>query len=76
MKPGMSSTPTDLDGLRGLIALKISESETGAKDQNSDIEKVWKKTGQRLLGFKFSSTSIDFSCLNLSDLIVALTTLR
>jgi hypothetical protein len=34
--PGMSSSPTDLDGLRSLRALKISECETGAKDNNSD----------------------------------------
>jgi hypothetical protein len=45
----MSSTLTDLDGLRGLIALKTSESETGAKDKNTDVEKLWKKTWQRLL---------------------------
>jgi hypothetical protein len=50
MKPEMSSTPTDLNGLRGLVALKTSESETGAEAKNSeDVEKVWKKAGQRLL---------------------------
>jgi hypothetical protein len=32
----MSSTPTDLDGLKRLIALKISEWETGAKGKNSE----------------------------------------
>jgi hypothetical protein len=32
-KSGMLSTPTDLDGLRVLTALKASESETGATDK-------------------------------------------
>jgi hypothetical protein len=31
----MLSTPRDLDDLRRLMALKTSESETGAKDKNS-----------------------------------------
>jgi hypothetical protein len=31
----VSSIPKDLDRLRGLIALKTSESETRAKDKNS-----------------------------------------
>jgi hypothetical protein len=31
MNPGTSSIPTDLDGLRSLMALITSESETGAK---------------------------------------------
>jgi hypothetical protein len=31
MNPGISSSPTDLDGLRHLIALITSESVTGAK---------------------------------------------
>jgi hypothetical protein len=45
----MSSTPADLDGLRLLIALKPSESETGAKDKNSeDDEKVGKTAEQGL----------------------------
>jgi hypothetical protein len=37
----MSSRPTDLDGLRRLMALIISESETDAKVKNSEDEKVW-----------------------------------
>jgi hypothetical protein len=46
----MLSTPTDLDVLRRLTALKTSESETGAKDKNSeDNERVGKTTGQGLL---------------------------
>jgi hypothetical protein len=45
----MSSTPTDLDGLRRLIALKTSQSETGANDKNSDVERVGKTTGRGLL---------------------------
>jgi hypothetical protein len=36
MNPGTSSTPTDLDGLRRLMALITSESETGAKGKNSE----------------------------------------
>jgi hypothetical protein len=49
IKPGMTSTPTDLDGLRRLIALKTSESETGANDKNSDdVERVGKTTGPGL----------------------------
>jgi hypothetical protein len=31
MNPGMSSSPADLDGLRCLMALITSESETDAK---------------------------------------------
>jgi hypothetical protein len=34
----MSSTPTDLDGLRRLIDSKTSESETGAKDKHSEYD--------------------------------------
>jgi hypothetical protein len=46
----MSSTLIDLDGLRRLIAIKTSESETGAKDKDSqDNEKMEKTTGQGLL---------------------------
>jgi hypothetical protein len=46
----MSLTPADLDGLRRLIALKTSESETGAKDKNSEDDKrVGKTAGQGLL---------------------------
>jgi hypothetical protein len=50
IKPCMSSTTADFDGLRHLIALKISESETGAKDKNSE-DKKWlgKRTEQGLL---------------------------
>jgi hypothetical protein len=36
----MSSTPTDLDGLRRLIALRTSEYETGVKDKNSEDKLV------------------------------------
>jgi hypothetical protein len=36
MNPGISSTPTDLDGLRRLMALIISESETDVKGKNSE----------------------------------------
>jgi hypothetical protein len=32
----MPSTPTDLDGLRRLRALKTPESEIGVKDNNSE----------------------------------------
>jgi hypothetical protein len=43
----MSSCPEDLVGLRRIIALKASESETGAKDKNSeDDEMARKPTGQ------------------------------
>jgi hypothetical protein len=35
-KPGMLSRPTDLDGLRRLMALKISESEIGGNDRKPD----------------------------------------
>jgi hypothetical protein len=47
IKPGMSSTPTDLDDLMCLIALKTSESQTGTKETNSEHdERVGKITGQ------------------------------
>jgi hypothetical protein len=36
INPGMSSTPTDLDGLRRLMALETSESETGAEGRDSE----------------------------------------
>jgi hypothetical protein len=36
MNPEMSSSPTDLDGLRRLMAFITSESETGAKVKNSE----------------------------------------
>jgi hypothetical protein len=46
----MLSTPTHLDVLGRLTALKISESETGAKDKNSeDDESVGETTGKGLL---------------------------
>jgi hypothetical protein len=32
IKPGMSSAPTDLDGLKCLIALETSKSEKGDRD--------------------------------------------
>jgi hypothetical protein len=35
-KLGMSSSPTDLDGLRRLRALQMSSSEIGANDKNSE----------------------------------------
>jgi hypothetical protein len=44
MNPGMSSTPTDLDGLSRLMALIISESETEAKGKNSEDNKMVGKT--------------------------------
>jgi hypothetical protein len=50
MDPGMSSSPTDLDGLRCLMALITSESETDAQVKNSEEDKiVVKTTGQGLL---------------------------
>jgi hypothetical protein len=36
MNPGISSSPTDLDGLRRLMASIASESETDAEDKNSE----------------------------------------
>jgi hypothetical protein len=39
----ISSAPKDLDGLRRLIAFKISQSETGAKDKNSEDDKGWRR---------------------------------
>jgi hypothetical protein len=45
----MSSSPTDLDGLRRLMALITSESETDAKVKNSEDDKRVEKTaGQGL----------------------------
>jgi hypothetical protein len=45
----MLSTPTDLNVLRRLIALKISDSETGVNDTHSeDDERVGKTTGEGL----------------------------
>jgi hypothetical protein len=50
MNPGMSSSQTDLDGLRRLMALLTSESETDAKVKKSEDNKmVGKTTGQVLL---------------------------
>jgi hypothetical protein len=47
IKQEMSSTPIDLDGLRRLIALKISDSETRDKDKNSeDGERVERQQGK------------------------------
>jgi hypothetical protein len=49
MNSGISSSPTDLDGLRRLIALITSESETDAEFKNSEDDKrVGKTTGQGL----------------------------
>jgi hypothetical protein len=46
----MPSSPTDLDGVGLLIALKTSELETGTKDKNSeDNESVGKTAGPGLL---------------------------
>jgi hypothetical protein len=39
MNPVMSSTPTDLDGLRRFMALIISNSETDAIGKNSEDDK-------------------------------------
>jgi hypothetical protein len=36
----MSPTATDLNGISHLIALKISESETGAKGINSEDDEM------------------------------------
>jgi hypothetical protein len=44
----VSSTPTDLDGPRRVIALKISESESGAKIQK--MTKVWGRQWDRDCG--------------------------
>jgi hypothetical protein len=50
MNPGTSSSPTDFDGLRRLMALITSESLTGVKVKNSEEDKrVGKTTGQGLL---------------------------
>jgi hypothetical protein len=50
MNPGMSSTPTDLDGLSRLMSLIITESETDPKGKNSEDDKMVGKTiGQELL---------------------------
>jgi hypothetical protein len=50
INPGMSLTPTDLYGLRHLVALGISKSEIGAKGKIlEDSEWVGKTTGQGLL---------------------------
>jgi hypothetical protein len=49
LKPELSSTPTDFDGLSGSRALKISEPEIGAKDKNSeDDEREGKASRQGL----------------------------
>jgi hypothetical protein len=45
----MSSTPTDLDGLRSLIALKTSESGRGVKNKSSEDEWEGKTKEQGLL---------------------------
>jgi hypothetical protein len=37
----MPPTPTDLDGLGDLIALKTPQSETGANDKIQNTTKVW-----------------------------------
>jgi hypothetical protein len=39
INPGLSSRPTDLDGLRLLMALIISESETDDIVKNSEDDK-------------------------------------
>jgi hypothetical protein len=50
MNPGMSSTPTHLDGLRGLMALLTFESEADAKSKSSeDGKRAGKTIGQGLL---------------------------
>jgi hypothetical protein len=48
--PGISSTPTDLDGLKHLVALRTSESEIEAEGKNSqNSERLGKSTGHGLL---------------------------
>jgi hypothetical protein len=47
----MSSTPTDLDGLRRLMALITSESETDAKGKNSEDNKRVGKTIEQELWY-------------------------
>jgi hypothetical protein len=50
MKAGMSSTPTDLDDFRRIMASKRSESETGAQDKNSENnESVGNPKGRGML---------------------------
>jgi hypothetical protein len=45
IKPGISSSPTDLEGFNLLMALQTSASELGARDQNSeDCERAGKST--------------------------------
>jgi hypothetical protein len=46
MNPGMSSTPTDLDGFRRLMALLTSESETDPEDRNSEDDK---RVGKKII---------------------------
>jgi hypothetical protein len=36
MKPGISSSPTDIAGFSLLMALQTSASETGKRDRNSE----------------------------------------
>jgi hypothetical protein len=36
IKPGISSSPTDLEGFSLLMALQTSASEMGARDTNSE----------------------------------------
>jgi hypothetical protein len=36
IKPGISSSPTDLDGFSLLMALQTSASEIGVRDKNSE----------------------------------------
>jgi hypothetical protein len=50
IKPGISSSPTDLEGFSLLMALQKSASEMGARDKNSeDCERVGKSIEQWLL---------------------------
>jgi hypothetical protein len=50
MKPGMLSRPTDLDGFRRLMDLKMSVSEIGAKVRSfDDDEREGKIPGKGLL---------------------------
>jgi hypothetical protein len=50
IKPGISSSPTDLEGLSLLTALQTSASEMEARDKNSEnCERGRKSTEQWLL---------------------------
>jgi hypothetical protein len=53
MNPGMSSSPTDVDGIRRLMALITSKSEPDAEVKNSEDDKrVGETTGHSIFGYK------------------------